>query len=70
MNDRTQVRVIEVEYVRADAVDECCIDYVEPFRAAQDRCGWLARGVLDRLEGNLDRRMADGTDRHPEPVEK
>jgi hypothetical protein len=42
MNDRVQMRIVEIEQVGRDRVDERRTERVEPFRPADDRGGRTA----------------------------
>src|SRR5690554_964823 len=68
VDNRPQVGVIEIEYMGADAVDECSIEDVQSIRTAQNGGGRTTGGLLDGGQGYLHCRMADCAYGHAQPV--
>ena len=68
MDDRLEVRVVEVERVRRDAVQERGARHVDALAAAEDRRLRRRRELLHGGERRVERRMARRADRAAEPV--
>jgi hypothetical protein len=70
MDDRLQVRIVEIERMRRDPVHERRMHDVEPVCASEDGGFGLAGKRRERGERALDGLVAAPADRAAEPVEK
>src|SRR5436305_13707200 len=69
MNDRLQMRVVEIERMRSDAVDERCARDVDALAPSEDRRLWRRGKLRHRCDCRLGRRMMRSADRAADPVQ-
>ena len=70
VNDGLQVRVVEIQHVRADAVHQRRVQDVHALAPSEQACVRRAGEGSKRANGDIDRLVLRATDRAPGPVEQ
>ncbi len=70
MDDRAQMRVVEVEHVRADRIDERCVEYVEPLAPAEHGRLRRPREFAQARQRGIDGGIVAAAERAAEPVKQ
>ena len=70
MHHRAQMRVVKVEDIRRDAVDQRGVQRVELFAAADQRCGARPGELVERGERAFNRFITATAERAAHPVEQ